>query len=271
MNRLAFHTITTKPWGLEKSVENFLEQGISGITVWQDALENFGVREAANILERSPIEVISYCRGGFFPSLSGLERQQTIEKNKQLIDDASLIGAPLMVLVCGAAPGLPLEKSRDQIRHGIEQILPTAIDQNVKLAIEPLHPLYADTRSAINTLTIANDMVEDFDDEFVGVAIDVYHVWWEPGLKAQIKRCAQSNSLLAFHICDWKVPTVDLLNDRGIMGEGCIPIKEISDWVDETGFGGMREVEIFSNRYWEMDQHEYLDRILEAYRKIYES
>jgi sugar phosphate isomerase/epimerase len=134
------------------------------------------------------------------------------------------------------------------------------------LAIEPLHPMYADTRSAINTLAQANDMAEKLNSHWVGVAVDVYHLWWDSQLETEIMRCGKNNKLLAFHISDWKSPTVDILNDRGLMGEGCIPVRKIRSWVEATGFRGFNEVEIFSNEYWKLDQSVFLEKILTAYK-----
>ena len=134
-----------------------------------------------------------------------------------------------------------------------------------QLAIEPLHPMYAGDRSAVNTLSQANAMAETLDSDWVGVAVDVYHLWWDPDLEKEIARCGAGGNLLAFHICDWKTPTNDLLLDRGLMGEGCIPLRKIREWVDATGFDGPLEVEIFSSTYWEQDQRDYLKRILAAY------
>jgi sugar phosphate isomerase/epimerase len=144
-------------------------------------------------------------------------------------------------------------------------VLPEAESAGVRVAIEPLHPMYADTRSAINTIAQANEMAEKLNSNWVGVAVDVYHLWWDPLLEEGIERCGRNNSLLAFHICDWKSPTVDLLNDRGLMGEGCIPIRKIRSWVEATGFNGFIEVEIFSNEYWKLDQSQFLKKIITAY------
>jgi sugar phosphate isomerase/epimerase len=135
----------------------------------------------------------------------------------------------------------------------------------VKLAIEPLHPMYAESRSAINTLEQANEMAEYFDSEYVGVAVDVYHLWWDPHLEQEIYRCGVHGNLLAFHICDWLSPTVDMLNDRGLMGDGCIDLKKIRGWVEDAGFKGFNEVEIFSHKHWAEDQHGFLMKIRKAY------
>ena len=181
------------------------------------------------------------------------------------IDEAAALGAPLVVLVCGAVPGQPLDVSRGQIREGIEAVLPHAQAAGVKLGVEPLHPLYADSRSAVNTVAQANDICARIDSPFVGVVVDVYHLWWDPDLEREVRRCGQMGKLFAFHVCDWRTPTEDLLNDRGLMGEGCINIRQIRGWVEEAGFDGYNEVEIFSDRYWAMDQEQFLERIVEAY------
>jgi sugar phosphate isomerase/epimerase len=160
-----------------------------------------------------------------------------------------------------------LEESRKQIRDGIAAIIPEATAAGVKLAIEPLHPMYADARSAINTLAQANDMAEELNSPIVGVAVDVYHLWWDPFLEKEIKRCGENGNLLAFHVCDWKVPTSDMLNDRGLMGEGCIPVKKIRSWVEAAGFTGFNEVEVFSNNYWKENQDDFLKKIIKAYKE----
>jgi sugar phosphate isomerase/epimerase len=171
------------------------------------------------------------------------------------------------VLVCGAEPAQSLDDSRQQIQDGIAAVLDEASAAGVKLAIEPLHPMYADTRSAINTMAQANDMAEALNSPWVGVAVDVYHLWWDPSLEQEIKRCGQHHNLLAFHVCDWNVPTSDMLLDRGLMGEGCIPIRKIRSWVEATGFNGFNEVEIFSTRFWKEDQSAFLQKIIKAYRE----
>jgi len=267
LSRLCVHTITTKPWPIEKAAREFSAAGIGGITVWRDALAGRNIPDTRKLLHDLNLEVVSLCRGGFFPALYQSARQVAIDENKRAIDEAAALGAPLVVLVCGSAPGQSLEKSRQQIREGIAACLPHAQAAGVTLAIEPLHPMYAGDRSAINTLAQANDLAEALNSPFVGIAVDVYHLWWDPDLENQIKRCGQHGNLSAFHICDWKTPTLDMLNDRGLMGEGCIDIKQIRGWVEETGFAGFNEVEIFSNIYWQQDQNQFLEKIKEGYLK----
>lgn len=265
LSQLCIHTITTKPWDIEIAARNFSKQGVGGITVWRDALNGKNIQQTGSMLRDLNLEIVSLCRGGFFPHTERAERIRAIDDNKKAIDEAVALGTPLIVLVCGASPGQSLEESRKQIAEGIATIIPYAASANIKLGIEPLHPMYADSRSAINTLGQANDMAEQLNSPTVGVAIDVYHLWWDPALKVEIERCGNNNHIFAFHICDWKTPTVDLLLDRGLMGEGCINIKQIRGWVENAGFDGFHEVEIFSKKYWEEDQNVFLNKITKAY------
>lgn len=265
LSRLCIHTITTRPWSLEAAIEHYAQKRVAGITVWRDALEGWSAQAAGQRIRDAGLEAVALCRGGFFPARMASDRTAAIEDNLEAIEQAAGLGAPLLVLVCGAVPGQPLAVSRAQIRAGIEAILPRAASNGVRLAIEPLHPMYADNRSAINTLKQANDMCAAIDSPWLGVAVDVYHCWWDPALEAQIRRCGSMGRLYAFHICDWKTPTADMLYDRGLMGEGCIPIGQIRGWMESAGFDGYHEVEIFSTVRWAQDQRQYLDEIVAAY------
>ena len=267
ISKLCIHTITTKPWKIEEAAKNFSAAGVKGITVWRDALEGRNIKQTGKMLLDHDLTIVSLCRGGFFPAKDFNKRKLAIEDNRKAIEEAAQLGTQMLVLVCGADPSQDLEESRKQIRDGIVEIIPEAAAAGVKLAIEPLHPMYADTRSAINTLKQANDIAEELNSPWVGVAIDVYHVWWDPSLEKEIKRCGEKGNLMAFHICDWKVPTTDFLLDRGLMGEGCIPIKRIRSWVEAAGFTGFNEVEIFSNAYWKEDQSGVLKKIIKAYKE----
>jgi sugar phosphate isomerase/epimerase len=268
LSKLCIHTITTKPWNIDDAAKNYAASGIKGITVWRDALAGRNIRQTGQMLRDHGLSIVSLCRGGFFPNTDPEKRKLAHGDNRKAIEEAFELGAPLIVLVCGADPAQSLEDSRKQIQEGIAELIPEAAAAGVKLAIEPLHPMYADSRSAINTLAQANDMTEALHSPWVGVAVDVYHLWWDPNLEKEIQRCGKNNALLAFHICDWKSPTTDFLNDRGLMGEGCIPIRKIRNWVENAGFNGFQEVEIFSERYWNMDQAEFLKQIIASYKNI---
>ena len=265
LSRLCIHTETVKPLGIEEVARKFKSYGIPAVSVWRHTLEGRNPRSAGTMLRDHGIEVISLVRGGFFPSTDPGKRKQAIQENKRAIEEAAELGAPLLVLVCGADPDQILIRSREQIAIALQELIPFAEQYNIKLGIEPLHPMYSDTRSAINTIRQANDLAEQFDSGWLGVVIDLYHTWWDPELKYEMERCGKMDKIFAYHVCDWKVPTGDMLLDRGMMGEGCIPVKEITGWVEETGFKGPVEVEIFSEKYWAMDQDNYIELIKESF------
>ena len=264
-SRLCIHTITTTPWSIEEAIAKYSATGVKGITVWRQWLEGRDPVVCGKMAHDAGLEMVSVARGGFFPASDEAGRQAAIDDNRRAIDQCHGLGAPVLILVCGAVPGMPLSEGRRQIRDGIAAVADHAKEAGVKLGIEALHPMYADCRSAVNTLGQANDMCDELSLPNVGVVVDVYHLWWDPDLQRQIKRSGDSGYLLTFHVCDWRTPTEDMLNDRGLMGEGCINIREIRGWVEETGFKGYNEVEIFSNRLWATDQDQFLENIKKAY------
>ena len=264
-SKLCIHTQTTKPWTLEECIINFASAGVKGISIWRHLLEGKDLNKIKLLLDSNRMDVVSLVRGGFFPSVDPKKRLSAIEDNQLAIEQASALGAPLVVLVCGAEPKQSLESSRQQIKEGITALIPLAEKRKVKLAIEPLHPMYGAEKSAILTLGQANEMCELIDSPWVGIAIDVYHLWWDDQLKNEIIRCGKNKNILAFHICDWRVNTIDFLTDRGLMGEGCIDIKKIREWIEAAGFDGYNEVEVFSERLWSGDQKQYLKDIKKSY------
>ena len=265
LSRLCVHTITTKPWSIEVAMDKYAEAGIVGITVWRQALEGRDIAKVGEELRARNLAIISLCRGGFFPAKTATGLAEAIEDNRRAIREAAALGAPLVVLVPGAVPGQALAESRKQIAEGIAAVLPLAEELGVRLGIEPLHPMYADDRSALNTMASANALCDLLDHPLVGIAADAYHIWWDPDLAEQIAIAGEKGRLFAFHICDWLTPPTDLLNDRGLMGEGCIDLPGMRAMVEAAGFDGFHEVEIFSNRWWAADQDEFLQAINESY------
>jgi sugar phosphate isomerase/epimerase len=250
---------------VERAIDAYAAQGIGGITVWRDALEG---RSAAAVGERilaAGLTPVSLCRGGFFAAASARVREEAVAANRRAVDQAAALGTDLLVLVCGADPRQTLARSRAQIASAIEALLPHAEAAGVRLGIEPLHPMYAADRSAVNTLSQANNLCAHFSSPWLVVVVDVYHVWWDETLRDELSRCGREGWLAAFHICDWKPDMTDMLYDRELMGKGCIPIRDIRDWAERSGFQGYHEVEIFSHNYWAQDQDRYLEDIQAAY------
>jgi sugar phosphate isomerase/epimerase len=265
LDRLAVHTQTTKPWSLRQCVEACSGAGIRGISIWRHVIEPIGAIEAGKIVRDHGMYVPAIVRGGFFTSLDPAARNSSLDMNRICIDEAREIGAEMVVLVVGATPGLPLTEARKQVTDGIAALVPYAKQANVKLAIEPLHPMYAADKSCINRMADARKVCQAIGDPIVGIAADVYHIWWDPDLEAEIRLAGQMSLIFGFHVCDWLTETKHMLTDRGLMGEGVIDIRQIRSWVETAGFTGSIEVEVFSERHWVKDQTAYLQGIKAAY------
>lgn len=232
-------------------VDDCLRHGITAISPWRDQVAAVGLAEAANIVRSNGLRVTGLCRGGMFPAETAEGRQQAIDDNLRAIEEAATLGADCLVLVVGGLPGSSKDigGARQMVADGIAAMLPAARATGVPLAIEPLHPMYAADRACVNTLDQALDIAAQLG-EGVGVAIDVYHVWWDPNLAAAIARAGRDKRILAHHICDWLVPTTDMLLDRGMMGDGVIDLKAIRAMIEAAGYHGPQEVEIFSRENW---------------------
>jgi len=252
---LSLNTATVRErWNLREMIEGCARHGIRGISPWRDKLAALGVNEAAKMIRNNGLTVTGLCRGGMFPAADRKGRQAALDDNLRAIDEAAALSARCLVLVVGGLPAgsKDLPGAREMVRDGIGEALGYARSAGVPLAIEPLHPMYCADRACINTLAQALDLCDALDSGkggALGIAVDVYHVWWDPQLESQIER-AGDKRLLAFHICDWLVPTTDLLNDRGMMGDGVIDLPRIRSWMEEAGYRGFHEVEIFSVRNW---------------------
>lgn len=268
LDRLAIHTMTTRPWSLAEAAAQYARRDVRGMSVWVEALEGMSGEQARQIIDAAGLRVPALVRGGFFCAPNATERRRRIEDNRRLIATARTLGAEMLVLVVGATPGESLERQREWVREGIEAMLPDASAAGIQLAIEPLHPMYAADRSCINRMAEARHICQALDHPLVGVAVDVYHVWWDPDLPQEIAEAGRHGRLFAFHLCDWRVPTRDLLNDRGLMGDGCINLPAIRRMVDAAGFEGWYEVEIFSDELWQQDQGAFVDQIIDRYQRV---
>jgi sugar phosphate isomerase/epimerase len=244
-------------------IEGCARHRIRGISPWRDKLAEMGVKEAASAIRGNGLTVTGLCRGGMFPAADRKGREAAIDDNLRAIDDAAVLEAKCLVLVVGGLPpgSKDLAGAREMVRDGIGKVLDHARSAGVPLAIEPLHPMYCADRACVNALAQALDLCDELDrgaSGAVGVVVDVYHVWWDPLLRAQIER-AGDKRLLAFHICDWLVPTADLLTDRGMMGDGVIDLPLIRSWMEQAGYRGFQEVEILSSgNWWRRDPDEVL-------------
>jgi sugar phosphate isomerase/epimerase len=265
---LAINSATVKAWSLAQLVEGCSRAGISAIAPWRDIVQTVGVTQAGRIVRDGGMTVTALCRGGMFPAADEAGRKAALDDNRRAVDEAAGIGAQCLVLIAGGLPkgSKDLAGAHKQVRDGIAALLPYARQAGIPLAIEPLHPMYAADRACVNTLAHANDLCDELGGG-VGVAVDAYHVWWDPDLPHQIARAGKR--LISYHVCDWMVPTHDLLLDRGMMGDGVIDLRGLRKTVEETGFTGHIDVEIFSaENWWKRDPNDVLRVCLERFRTV---
>lgn len=257
-------------WGFAEAVDGCLRHGVTAISPWRDQVAAIGLAEAARIVRLNGLRVTGLCRGGMFPAETVEGRQKAIDDNKRAIDEAVALGAECLVLVVGGLPGSSkdIAGARGMVRDGIAAMLDHARANSMPVAIEPLHPMYAADRACINTIDQALDVCDQLG-EGVGVAIDVYHVWWDPNLSAAIAEAGRTKRILAHHICDWLVPTTDLLLDRGMMGDGVIDLKAIRAMIEAAGYDGPQEVEIFSrDNWWKRPGDEVIATCIERFNTV---
>lgn len=268
---LSLNTATVRAqWDLKQIIDGCARHGIGGIAPWRDQIEACGLDKASTHIRDAGLKVTGLCRGGMFPADSASERQEAIDNNRRAIDEAAALDAECLILVVGGLPdgSRDLAGARAQVVDGLSAILDHARMSDMPLAIEPLHPMYAADRACINTLSHALDICDRMGDG-IGVAVDVYHVWWDPDLASQIARAGKQDQLLAYHVCDWLVPTKDMLLDRGMMGDGVIDLKSIRSMVESAGYRGSCEVEIFSaDNWWKQDPDEVLATCIERHQKV---
>jgi sugar phosphate isomerase/epimerase len=263
LSRLSFNQITADRWSLPEVVEACVEHGVSAIAPWRHKVAETGVDESAGLIADAGLRVSSLCRGGFFAAATDAARTRADEDNRRAVEEASALGADVLVLVCGPAPAKDLAEGRAMIERGIDRLLPHAQACGVKLGIEPLHPMMVGERSAIVTLGAANDIVERLDAPHLGVVVDVYHVFWDDRLEAELSRAA--GKILGFHVCDWLRDTSHTLLQRGLMGDGIIDIPAIHERVQAAGYDGLVEVEIINPAVWDLPRNELMSAVCERF------
>ena len=265
VSRLSFNQITSDRLRLPEVVDACARHGVPYVGLWRAKIADVGLDAAVRCVRDAGVRVSSVCRGGMFPAATREERQRRIDDNRRAIDEAAALGAPVLVLVCGPAapPAYDIVAAREMVADGIAAIVDYAGQRDVRLGIEPLHPAFAAERSCITTLCEARLLAERFASERVGVIADVYHIWWDPELYAELACVAPR--LLGFHVNDWLVPVTDVLMNRGMMGDGVIELRRIRAAVDRTGYAGPIEVEIFNERIWNMPLDELLSVTKERY------
>ncbi|MFI5937617.1 sugar phosphate isomerase/epimerase family protein [Actinoplanes sp. NPDC051494] len=264
MNRFSLNQATTRGWPLPELAAGCVAQGVTQVGLWREEVQEFGVARTATLLRSFGLSVTSLCRGGFF------DRPDWLLSNRQAIDEAYDLGAPALVLVSGGLPAgsRDVDGARAHIGDAIGELVPYALAAGVRLAIEPLHPMFCSDRCVVSTLGQALDLARPHPAEAVGVVVDTYHLWWDDTVWAQIARAGAEGRIASFQVADWITPLpAGVLLGRGLPGTGCVELRRFREAVDATGFTGPIEVEVFNEQVWARPGAEILTDTLEGYRK----
>jgi sugar phosphate isomerase/epimerase len=267
-SRLALNQATTRDLTVEQVISCCAQAGVPGIGLWRDRVEETGAARAARMIRQAGVTVTSLCRGGFLTSASASGRAAAIADNRRAIEQAARVGAPVLVLVCGGLPPgtRDLAGARAMVTDGIAALADDAASHGVRLAIEPLHPMFCADRSVISTASQALAIAEQFPAESVGLMLDAYHVWWDPDIEATIRRAGPR--IFGFQLADWVLPLpADVLLGRGHLGEGCIDFRRLDRAVRDAGYDGWTEVEIFNQAIWAAPAAQTVQTVIDTYRR----
>ncbi|MBO0877974.1 MAG: sugar phosphate isomerase/epimerase [Pseudonocardia sp.] len=269
MNRLSINRASIRQWSVADLVDGCARRGVGGVGLWREDVDELGAARAAALVHDAGLAVTSLCRGGFFTATDPARRRRRHDDNRRALDEAAALGTDVLVLVSGGLPdgdgrvSSDLTGARERVADAIAELAPYARERGVRLAIEPLHPMFCSDRCVVSTLDQALDIAEANPADAVGVIVDAYHVWWDPGLERAIRRAG--DRIAAYQISDWVTPLPEgVLTGRGLMGEGCIPLRELSRTVADAGYLGPIEVEIFNDELWGRAGAEVLDLIVDA-------
>ncbi len=264
--RLSLNQKTTENWTVEEAVAGCVAAGLNWIGLWRDHVARAGLEESARLVRDAGLGVSSLCRGGFFPADTQEGWDEAVAENRRVVDEAVALGTDTVVLVCGGVSGGDLDRSRRQVADGIAAVAPYARERGVRLAIEPLHPMFCADRSVIVSLRQALDIADAHPADTVGVVIDTYHLWWDPEVWSQIERAGER--VFSYQVCDWLDPLPDVLMGRGMMGDGVIDFARFTEAVTATGYTGPIEVEIFNREVWDTPGSEVVETMVDRYDRL---
>ena len=266
MQRLSLNQATVQHWNVKQAVDGCVRHGIPSISLWRHKIHETGLQQSAQFVRDAGLHVSSVCRGGMFVTASADERKERIVDNFRAVDEARELNADSLVMVVGASTEVPIADARQMVVDGLAQLVPYAKKLDVKIGLEPLHPMYAGDRSVLNTIDQALAMASPYNADEVGLILDVFHIWWDPTVFDQIKRAA--GRIFGFHAFDWLVPLPDVLLGRGMMGDGVIDIRALRLAVDTAGYYGPIEVEIFNQTLWDTPGDDVLKQVVERFTAL---
>ena len=268
LERFSINQMTVKQLSLPDLVDSCLTTGVPGVGLWREPVQSYGVEAAAKLVRDAGLAVTTLCRGGFFTAIDPEERATALADNRRAIDEAATLGTDTLVLVSGGLPAgsKDLGGARERIADALGELAPYAAENGVRLAIEPLHPMYAADRCVVSTLGQALDLAERFPATQVGVCVDTYHIWWDDTAPAQIARAGASGRIHTFQLADWTTPLPEgVLTGRGQIGDGSVDMREWLGYVEAAGYSGPIEVELFNDVLWGRDGREVLTETAERF------
>jgi sugar phosphate isomerase/epimerase len=285
LDRLSLNTATCKPYTLAECVASAREAGLGAVGPWRDRVQEVGAHTAAKIIADAGLRVSSLCRGGFITATDDETAQKALADNRRAVDEAAILGTKELVMVVGGLPAAyelmsmnhtsadttdkNLVAARQRVADRIGQLVPYAADKGVRLALEPMHPLFTADRGVLTTLRQSLDIAADHPADAVGVVVDTYHVWWDPDLETSIARAGREGRISSYQICDWTLPLAsNTLNSRGFPGDGYIDFPTITRWVADAGYTGDIEVEIFNEDIWALPADTTVKTMAERYSDL---
>lgn len=265
-SRLSLNQMTTARWSVKEAVEGCARHGIPAIALWRHKIAETGPAECARLVRDAGLHVSSVCRGGMFPAATEAERQRNLEDNFRAVDQAAALDADSLVMVAGGCGSIPIEDARAMVCDGIAALAPYARERGVRMGLEPLHPVYAGDRSVLVTIAQALDIAAKYEIGEAGVILDTFHIWWDPRVAEQIAQSA--GRIYGFHVSDWLVPLPDVLLGRGLMGDGAIDNRRLRGLVEQAGYTGPIEVEIFNQKLWDADPDTVLAQVIDRFERF---
>ncbi len=260
LDRFSFNQATANNWPLAEMIAGCTSAGVTSVGLWRAPVQEYGLAEAAKLVRDNGLSVSTLCRGGFFNA------DDWLDDNRRAIDEAATLGAPVLVLVCGGLGSRTLDAARAHVSVAIETLLPYANDAAVRLAIEPMHPMYCADRGVVSTLAGALELVAPFPPPAVGVAIDTYHIWWDERVWSLIDEAGADGRIACYQVAVWLTPLPEgVLLGRGLPGTGCVEIPRFTAAVDATGYQGPIEVEVFNAGLWARPGAEILGETIQSY------
>lgn len=265
-SRLSLNQITTPAWSVAQAAEACARHGVPAIALWRHKIQESGLAACVRAVRDNGLHVSSVCRGGMFPASTEVERKKNIEDNFRAVDEAAELGADCLVMVVGGCVAVGLNEARTMVADGIADLVPYASQRGVRIGLEPLHPMFAGDRSVLNTIGQALDLASNYDAHRVGVVLDTFHIWWDPQVENLIAKSA--GRIFGFHVSDWLVPLPDVLLGRGLMGDGVIDNRNLRQLVEQAGYAGPIEVEIFNRALWDADPETVLTHVIERFERF---